>query len=77
MPSYLLQPEEEHGDQKQRVTDKNWSKEAYQLKEIVENAGKRVLYYLAGDAPQRLFVRGELLLISEETEVPLDWVRDW
>ena len=62
---YLLQIEEEHGDQKHRVTDKNWSKEAYQLKEIVENPGKRVLYYLAGDAPQRLFVRGGLLLISD------------
>ena len=74
---YLLQPGEEHGDEKRWVTNKNWSKEAYRLKEIVENARKRVLYYLAVGAPQRSFVRGEFLLISEETEVPPDWVRDW
>ncbi|WP_215898170.1 hypothetical protein, partial [Acinetobacter baumannii] len=53
---YLLQPGEEHGDQKRRATDKIWSKENYRLDRIIEDPGQRVLYYLAG-GPDRAFVR--------------------
>ena len=43
---YLLQPGEEHNDQRCRATDRIWSKASYRLKEIIENPGNRVMYYL-------------------------------
>ena len=48
---YLLQPGEEHDDQRRRATDRIWSKASYRLREIVENPGNRVMYYLA-DGPE-------------------------
>ena len=48
---YLLQPSEEHDDQRCRATDRIWSKGTYRLREIVENPGNRVMYYLA-DRPE-------------------------
>ena len=36
---YLLQPGEEHDDQRCRATDRIWSKGTYRLGEIVENPG--------------------------------------
>ena len=45
---YLLQPSEEHDDQRRRATDRIWSKASYRLREIVENPGNRVMYYLLG-----------------------------
>ena len=44
---YLLQPSEEHDDQQHRATDRIWSKASYKLREITENPGNRVMYYLA------------------------------
>jgi len=73
---YLYQPGEEHGDQKRRATDKVWSKSTYRLDKIIENPGQRVLYYLAG-GPERAFVREELLLTPENTELPPDHVKEW
>ena len=43
---YLLQPSEEHDDQWCRATDRIWSKETYRLREISENPGNHVKYYL-------------------------------
>ena len=43
---YLLQPSEEHNDKWHRATDRIWSKGTYRLREIVEDAGNRVVYYL-------------------------------
>ena len=43
---YLLQPGEKHDDQRCRATDRIWSKGTYRLREIVENPGNHVLYYL-------------------------------
>ena len=43
---YLLQLGEEHDDQRHRATDRIWSKGAYRLREIAENSGNRVMYYL-------------------------------
>ena len=50
----------------------------------MQNPGQRVLYYLAPsgaagdvDGPQRAFVREELMLVSEDTEVPPEWVKEW
>ena len=40
---YLLQPSEEHDDQRRRATDRIWSKGTYRLREIMENPGNRVM----------------------------------
>ena len=37
---YLLQPGEEHDDQRRRATDRIWSKTSYRLREIAENHGQ-------------------------------------
>ena len=82
---YLLQPGEEHDDQRCRATDRVWSKGTYRLREIVEDAGNHVMYYLAGhegtlhggDGPERAFVSEEQMLIPEDTELPPDYVQEW
>ena len=82
---YLLQPGEEHNDQRRRATDRIWSKGTYRLREIVENPGNHVMYYLRGvgspgdlrDGPERAFVSVELMLIPEDTELPTDYVQEW
>ena len=43
---YLLQPGEEHDDQRHRATDRIWSKGTYRLREIAEIPGNCVMYYL-------------------------------
>ena len=48
---YLLQPIEEHDDQRSRATDRIWSEASYRLREITENLGNRVMYYLR-DRPE-------------------------
>ena len=52
---YLLQPGEEHDDQRCRATDRIWSKGTYRLREAVESPGNRVMYYLK-DGPEKSFV---------------------
>ena len=81
---YLLQPSEEHDDQRSRAMDRVWSKGTYRLREIVENPGNRVMYYLCEVGPQGLlndpekaFVSEELMLIPEDTELPPDYVQEW
>ena len=73
---YLLQPSEEHDDQRCRATDRIWSKGTYKLREIVEDAGNHVMYYLA-DGPEKAFVSEELMLISEDTELSPDYIQKW
>ena len=60
---YLYRPGEQHEYQKRRATDLSWSKFTYQLDQIVQELGNRVLYYLQ-DGPDRAFVREELVHIS-------------
>ena len=48
---YLLQPREEHDDQRRRATDRIWSKASYRLREITENPCNHVMYYLT-DGPE-------------------------
>ena len=67
---------EQHGDQKRWATDLIWSKNTYRLDWIVQDPGNCVLYYLQ-DRPDRAFVREELMHISEDTQVPPDWVSEW
>ena len=48
----------------------------YRLDQIVQEAGKLVLYYLQ-DGPYRAFVREELMHVSDDTQVPPDLVSEW
>ena len=73
---YLLQLGEEHDDKQQRATDRIWLKTTYRLKEIIEDSGNHVMYYLK-DGPKRAFVSEELMLIPEDTELPSDYVQEW
>ena len=73
---YLLQPGEEHDDQRRRATDRIWSKASYRLREIAENPGNRVMYYLLNGL-ERAFVSEELMLIPEGTELLPDYVQEW
>ena len=73
---YLLQPGEEHDDHWCRATDGVWSKGTYRLREIIEDTGNHVMYCLK-DGPERAFVSEELMLISEDTELPPDYVQEW
>ena len=72
---YLYQPGEKHEDQKRQATHFIWSKNTYQLDQIVLDPGKCVLYFLQ-DGPDRGFVREELMHVSEDTQVPPDWVSE-
>ena len=73
---YLYQPGEQHGDQKRRATDLIWSKDTYRLDRIVQDPGNRVLYYLQ-DGPDRAFVHEEFMHVTEDTQVPPDWISEW
>ena len=73
---YLYQPGEQHGDQKRRATDLIWSKNIYRLDQIVQDPENRVLYYLQ-DRPDTTFMREELMHVSEDPQVPPDWVSEW
>ena len=84
MYHYLLQPGEEHDDQRCRATDRIWSKKTYRLTEVVEDAGSHVMYHLRKvgpqgllNGPERAFVSEELMLIPEDTELPPDYVQEW
>lgn len=67
---YLLNPGEDEGGEKRRATDPIWSLEIYYLSRSVISSGQPVLYYLLGDRPKRGFVREELQVVSEDTELP-------
>ena len=73
---YLLQPGEEHNDQRCIATDRIWSKGTYRLREIVENPGNHVMYYLL-DGPERFFVLEKFMLIPEDTELSPYYVQEW
>ena len=73
---YLLQPDEEHDDQWRRATDRIWPKKTYRLREIVEDSGNHVMFYLK-DGPEREFVSEELMSIPEDTKLPPDYIQNW
>ena len=73
---HLLQPGEEHNDQRCRATDRVWAKKTYRLREVVKDTGNCVMYYLK-DGPERTFVSEELMLILEDTELPPDYDQEW
>ena len=73
---YLYQPGKQQGDQTRRATDLIWSKNTYRIDRIVQKPGNCVLYYLQC-SPDRAFEREELMHISEDTQVPPDWLSEW
>ena len=73
---YLYQPGEQHGDQKRQATDFISSRNTYRLHRIVQEPGNHFLYYLQ-DGSDRAFVREEMMHISEDSQVPPDWVSEW
>ena len=77
MCRYLYQPGKQHGDQKIQATDLIWRKNTYRLDRIVQDPGNRVLYYLKDGPDKAFFVRGELMHVSEDTQVPPDLVSEW
>ena len=70
---YLLPPCEEHDDQRRRATDRIWSKASYRLREIAENLGNHMFYYLTDGA----LVLEKLMLIPEDTELLPDYIQEW
>ena len=48
----------------------------YWLDRIVKDPGNPVLYCLQ-DKPDRAFMREELMHVSEDSQVPPDWVSEW
>ena len=71
---YLDQPGELVGCRR-RATHPVWSLEVYRLERSVTKPDESVLYYLLGsDAPQRGFVREELLAVPSDTQLPPDGV---
>ena len=73
---YLLQPGEEHDDQRKRAMDRIWTKGTYRLSEVMSSPGNRIMYYLA-DGLERAFTKEELLLIPKDMELPPDYVQKW
>ena len=65
---YLLAAGELEGGQK-RATDPIWSLKVFNIEKSVMKEGEPVLYYLK-DGPKRGFVRKELMIVPEETELP-------
>ena len=73
---YLVQPGEQHGDQRRRATDMIWSKKTFRLDRVVSDPDNRTMYYLA-DGPERVFVKEELMGVPEDTKLPPDSVKKW
>ena len=73
---YLYQPGQQHGDQKRQAIDLIWSRNVYRLGRVVQDPNNRILCYLQ-DGPDRAFVREELMLVSEDSQVSPDWVSEW
>ena len=62
---YLLEPGEEHDDQRRRATDRIWSKKTYRLREVMENPGNRLMYYLKDGVAARPRAHRPMALIEE------------
>ena len=71
---YLYQPSELEGGRR-RATDLLWSLKVYRLGRSLTKPDVPVLSYLqCDDAPQRGFVREELLAVPSDTQLPPDGV---
>ena len=66
---YLLAPSEYEGGDRQHATDPIWSIGIFDVGRSVLAMDQPVLYYL-DSGPKRLFVREELQVVPEDTELP-------
>jgi hypothetical protein len=66
---YLMRPGEEEGGERRRATDPIWSMETYDLSRSVITSNQPVLYFLI-EGPKRSFVREELQVVPEDTQIP-------
>ena len=73
---YFYQPGEQNGDQKRWATVLIWIKNTYRLDQIVQDSGNCVLKYWQ-DGSDKASVREELIHVSENTQIPPDWVSEW
>ena len=66
---YLFSPGEYEGGERRRATDPVWSLEIFELSHSKVSPDQPVMYYLSG-GPKRSFVREELQVVPEDTELP-------
>ena len=66
---YLFAPGENEGGEKRRATDPVWSLEIFEQSHSKVSPDQPVMYYLSG-RPKRSFVREELQVVPEDTELP-------
>ena len=71
---YLYADGEQEGGDKRRATDPIYSIDTYDISRAVVSAGQPVLYYLSNGAPKRSFVREELQVVPDDTQLPPDSV---
>ena len=69
---YLYQPGELEGGERRRATDPIWSLDTYEISQVVPRGP--IVYYLhdsnSSPAPKRGFVREELLVVPDDTQLP-------
>ena len=68
---YLYAPSELEGGERRRATDPNWSLETYTIDSVVKSP---IVYYLSEGDPKRGFVRQELMIVPNDTQLPPDRV---
>ena len=76
MYQYLLQPSEEHDDQRCRATDRVWSKETYRLREVMEDIYKvgPLMYPKIFQCDNGSEFKGEVTKMLENNEVKIQRV---
>ena len=73
---YFLEPNDLEGGRRQ-AGDMNWSPKIYHIRKTLVQKNQPVLYWLVDDegkGPERSFVREELLVIPDDTELPPQWI---
>ena len=73
---YLLEPNDLEGGRR-RAGDMSWSPDIFRIHKSLVQKNQPILYWLIGEKDnvlERSFVREELLLIPEDTELPPQWV---
>jgi len=66
---YLLNPGEDEGGERRQATDPIWGLEIYNLSRSVHSPSQPILNFLL-DGTKRSFVREELQVVPEDTELP-------
>ena len=70
---YLYQPGELEGGERRRATDPIWSLDFYEIRQVMPHSQPIVYYLHHGTnslAPKRGFVREELLVVPDDTQLP-------